>query len=217
MASKFVILSLFLIFSSYFHLGLSETTLPQLSLNLAGDNMQCIQKLLPCQPYLKPLLSGTPPATCCQPLMDMIAKDADCLCNVFNNPQMLQSMNVTKDEALELPKACGADVDVSKCNKGYLNINFKSCLFFTIMPFMIRVRLWVECIRWSALSNTGFDPFIADSSSTNSPSGGSKADPTDKSNSTDSKSSTNKITPHEVTQFGVCGLAALMVALVYSA
>ncbi|XP_054785760.1 non-specific lipid transfer protein GPI-anchored 9-like [Prosopis cineraria] len=99
-----------------FHLGLSQQLLdPSLSLG----NMQCVEKLGPCEPYLKSpgAKSGTPPETCCQPLKDMIAKDLECLCNVFNSPEMLQSINATRDDALKLPKACGLDDDASKCNK----------------------------------------------------------------------------------------------------
>ncbi|KAL9306544.1 putative bifunctional inhibitor/plant lipid transfer protein/seed storage helical [Arabidopsis thaliana] len=80
-----------------------------------GDahSLPCIQKLMPCQPYLH--LATPPPATCCMPLNEIVAKDATCLCAVFNNVDMLKSLNLTKENALDLPKACGAKADVSLC------------------------------------------------------------------------------------------------------
>lgn len=82
----------------------------------AGDahSMPCIQKLMPCQPYLH---SSTPlpPASCCMPLKEIVETDVTCLCSVFNNVDMLRSLNLTKENALVLPKACGANADVSQC------------------------------------------------------------------------------------------------------
>ncbi|XP_028795938.1 lipid transfer-like protein VAS [Neltuma alba] len=115
--SNVILSMLFLIFSRFLHEGFSQQLLnPRLSIG----NMQCVEKLAPCEPYIKKpgTASGTPPETCCQPLKDMIAGDVECLCNVFNSPEMLQSINATKDDALKLPKACGLDADVSKCNNG---------------------------------------------------------------------------------------------------
>ncbi|KAK9091496.1 hypothetical protein Sjap_024673 [Stephania japonica] len=77
-----------------------------------GDQLPCMQKLMPCQPYLR---SSTPPATCCLPLKEMVSADKACLCSIFNNQAILKSLNLTQDEALQLPKACGANVDISVC------------------------------------------------------------------------------------------------------
>ncbi|KAJ4916094.1 Bifunctional inhibitor/lipid-transfer protein/seed storage 2S albumin superfamily protein [Raphanus sativus] len=81
-----------------------------------GDahSMPCIQKLMPCQPYLHSV-TPPPPASCCLPLNEIVAKDATCLCSVFNNVDMLRSLNLTKENALVLPKACGAKADISLC------------------------------------------------------------------------------------------------------
>ncbi|XP_031404523.1 lipid transfer-like protein VAS [Punica granatum] len=80
-----------------------------------GDDsnlMPCVQKILPCEPYLK---STSPPATCCIPLKEVVANDQKCLCAVFNNPELLRNFNVTQDEALKLAAACQANADVSIC------------------------------------------------------------------------------------------------------
>ncbi|XP_021292417.1 non-specific lipid-transfer protein-like protein At2g13820 [Herrania umbratica] len=79
-----------------------------------ADAAPCLQKLIPCQPFMH---SPSPPATCCSPLKDIIDHDSQCLCKVFNNPEILKGFNLTLDEAMKLPKACGIDVDVSVCKK----------------------------------------------------------------------------------------------------
>ncbi|KAF8364576.1 hypothetical protein HHK36_033456 [Tetracentron sinense] len=97
-----------IIFSSWILGDFSETIV-----EVPGDSMPCMQKLLPCQPYL---LSSSPPSTtCCIPLKGMIANDPKCLCDIFDNPVLLKNLNITQDDALKLTTACGAKVDISVC------------------------------------------------------------------------------------------------------
>ncbi|XP_073048488.1 non-specific lipid transfer protein GPI-anchored 9-like [Primulina eburnea] len=79
-----------------------------------GDTLPCVQKLLPCQPYMK---VDSPPASCCVPMKQLVADDKACLCKVINNPGILQSLNITKTDAVNLAKNCGASADLSVCNK----------------------------------------------------------------------------------------------------
>ncbi|KAF5734037.1 protein YLS3 [Tripterygium wilfordii] len=80
-----------------------------------SDSFPCIKKLMPCEPYLgKPT---TPPASCCVPMKEMVKDEKQCLCDVFNNAAFLKSLNITQEIALQLPKACGAPVDISVCKK----------------------------------------------------------------------------------------------------
>lgn len=130
--SKFLLAS-FLLLSSWPWLGFSqgEAGPKDLMDNMAkgggllgagagdGDAMKCIQKLLPCKNYLAS--PEAPPTSCCVPLKGMIEKDVECLCKVFNNPDLLKSLNTTQDNALKLPKACGAEADISKCKNGILD------------------------------------------------------------------------------------------------
>ncbi|PQQ15467.1 lipid transfer-like protein VAS [Prunus yedoensis var. nudiflora] len=63
--------------------------------------------------------SGTREGPCSM----LLATQADgfpryqCLCSLFNNPGMLSNLNITQDDALKLPKACGANADISICEK----------------------------------------------------------------------------------------------------
>ncbi|XP_061989158.1 non-specific lipid transfer protein GPI-anchored 3 [Rosa rugosa] len=80
-----------------------------------SDSMPCVKKLIPCQPYLH--APEKVPVSCCLPLKQMVSDDTKCLCGLFNNVDMLKKLNVTQDEALKLPKACGANADISICKK----------------------------------------------------------------------------------------------------
>ncbi|KAK2664562.1 hypothetical protein Ddye_003136 [Dipteronia dyeriana] len=79
-----------------------------------GDSMSCVTKLLPCKAYLN-ASSSSPPATCCIPLNEAVTNEAECLCNVLHNPEVMKSFNVTLDDALNVAKACGANADLTKC------------------------------------------------------------------------------------------------------
>ncbi|KAF5954842.1 hypothetical protein HYC85_007698 [Camellia sinensis] len=109
--------SLYLFLSSWVSVGFSESFLDQVSGGDGGGaSLPCIQKLMPCQPYLQKPLS--PPDTCCEPLKEMISGDSACLCGIFDNADLLKKFNITQDVALKLPKACGANADVSVCKTG---------------------------------------------------------------------------------------------------
>ncbi|XP_052180915.1 non-specific lipid transfer protein GPI-anchored 3 [Diospyros lotus] len=112
-------LPLFLLISSWVSTGFCRSLLDLAGESLTDGSMSCIQKLLPCQPYLHPppSLSSPPPATCCTPLKEMLSADSNCLCQVFNNVVLLKKFNLTQDDALKLPKACGAAADISLCEK----------------------------------------------------------------------------------------------------
>jgi len=115
MASKHI-LTWFLLFSSWVFVGYSQPS--------------CIQKLLPCQQFLKPPAS-TPTAACCLPLKEMVSGDPKCLCDVFDNPDLLKSLNVTQDDAMKLAKACAVNADISVCKTGFFG-DFFSFIFFLL-------------------------------------------------------------------------------------
>lgn len=109
----------------------------------SGASMQCVQKLIPCQPFLK--APEKAPAACCLPLKQMVSDDTKCLCSVFNNPGMLSNLNITQDDALKLPKACGANADISICGKG------NRAFFLSFFAFQNETKSFRFCV-WSYVS-----------------------------------------------------------------
>ncbi|KAL0397281.1 UNVERIFIED_CONTAM: hypothetical protein Scaly_0176500 [Sesamum calycinum] len=81
-----------------------------------AETMQCLQKLMPCQAYLKD--SPSPATSCCVPLKEIMAADGQCLCAMFEDETILKSLNVTQADFLGLAKSCGANADTSVCGKG---------------------------------------------------------------------------------------------------
>ncbi|KAL9324427.1 hypothetical protein ACSQ67_009284 [Phaseolus vulgaris] len=114
---SFLLMAIF--FSSYLHVGFCQTSLEQLLPGLSQGNIlqdaQCMQKLLPCQSYMKSQTSP-PPDTCCAPLKEMHDNKSQCVCSFVNNPSLLRSIGSSKDDLLKLPNACGIDADFSACN-----------------------------------------------------------------------------------------------------
>ena len=130
MASKHI-LAWFLLFSSWVFVGYSEIrygTALQGGSPGGANSTQCLVKLFPCQACLKPPSTRLP--ACCVPLKEMVSDDPKCLCDVFNNPDLLKSLNISKDDVMKLANACNADVSV--CNKGFLDISFSSIFFFLL-------------------------------------------------------------------------------------
>ncbi|KAE9586085.1 hypothetical protein Lal_00010185 [Lupinus albus] len=116
------LISFCIIFSSLFiHPGFSsDSSLDQL-LGGLGDlsalqDAQCMQKLLPCKTVLNSSTINNPSPACCNPLNEILTNDTACICSFINNPQLLVSMNIAKDDLLKLPDACGLDADISMCD-----------------------------------------------------------------------------------------------------
>lgn len=114
-----LLMSLFILISSPVFVGMS------LDIDAATASAPaCVEKLLACQPYLE-AAPPSPPPSCCGPLKEIIDNDVECLCKVFDNAMLMETLNVSKDEALKLPKACGNEFDASFCKTGELfNQNF---------------------------------------------------------------------------------------------
>ncbi|KAL0464141.1 UNVERIFIED_CONTAM: hypothetical protein Slati_0301700 [Sesamum latifolium] len=82
----------------------------------AAETMLCVQKLMPCQAFLKG--SSSPETSCCTPLKEIVDNDSQCLCAVLGDESILKGMSVTPNDFLGLVKSCGANADTSICNKG---------------------------------------------------------------------------------------------------
>ncbi|XP_058085852.1 non-specific lipid transfer protein GPI-anchored 7 isoform X3 [Magnolia sinica] len=80
---------------------------------VTGQNApSCAAKLVPCAQYLN---STKPSETCCTSIRDAVQNDLECLCNLFNSPDVFKSLNINITQALELPKHCGVTTDVNLC------------------------------------------------------------------------------------------------------
>ncbi|KAK1262990.1 hypothetical protein QJS04_geneDACA011866 [Acorus gramineus] len=99
--------------SSKLLMFLALATLVQVNVSQNSGDEACVTQLMPCQPELK---TTTPPsAECCLNLKKEILNDPLCLCRVLTDAALLKSINITQAEALNLPKRCGAQADVSLC------------------------------------------------------------------------------------------------------
>lgn len=90
----------------------------------AQTTASCASQLVPCAPYLN---STSPPSNCCTPLRETIQNDRDCLCNLYQNPSLLEAFRINITQALELPRRCNISDSISACNNGLPS--FFDCLF----------------------------------------------------------------------------------------
>ncbi|KAL5186501.1 Lipid transfer-like protein VAS [Glycine soja] len=82
----------------------------------SGTSADCAQELIPCLDYLNGTIN--PPSSCCDPLKRTVQNELACLCNIYFSPGLLQSVNVTVDQALGLSRRCGVTSDLSSCKNG---------------------------------------------------------------------------------------------------
>jgi hypothetical protein len=90
----------------------------------------CAQNLIPCANYIN---SPSPPANCCSSIKDAVDTQLSCLCGLYTSPGLLQSFNITVDQALKLSKACGVDTDLTKCNGTYSS-------FYLLITFVLSLN-----------------------------------------------------------------------------
>lgn len=98
----------------------------------SGTSATCAQELIPCMDYLNSSTS-TPPSSCCDPLKRTVENELACLCNLFYTPGLLQTFNISIDDALALSRRCGVTSDLTSCNNGGTYILFFYAYFAT--PF----------------------------------------------------------------------------------
>ncbi|XP_043687432.1 non-specific lipid transfer protein GPI-anchored 9 [Telopea speciosissima] len=79
-----------------------------------GGTPSCAAALVPCANFLN---STKPPASCCTPLREAVAKQLKCLCNLLNDTSLFNSLNINITQALELPKYCGVTDTTTACRK----------------------------------------------------------------------------------------------------
>ncbi|XP_021725514.1 lipid transfer-like protein VAS [Chenopodium quinoa] len=64
----------------------------------------CATKLAPCFSYLN--ATKTPDTSCCTPLKEAVTKERKCLCDIYNNPALIQAFHINVTQALNLITLC---------------------------------------------------------------------------------------------------------------
>ncbi|KAI8546492.1 hypothetical protein RHMOL_Rhmol07G0122300 [Rhododendron molle] len=80
---------------------------------LADAQPACAQKLTACAEYIS--TNGTPPAACCGPLKEAVTNEMQCLCDLYNAPDLLKSFGINVTQAVLLPGRC--HLVASDCSK----------------------------------------------------------------------------------------------------
>lgn len=107
-----------------------KTLVPAVALMIAmtmimlteAQDPSCAASLVPCSDYLN--ATRKPPASCCDPLKEAVDKQLACLCNLYNSPDLLNSLKINVTQALRLPTLCG--VPDNLCQGAFLYFSFFS-------------------------------------------------------------------------------------------
>ncbi|KAF3772996.1 hypothetical protein EJ110_NYTH56263 [Nymphaea thermarum] len=75
----------------------------------------CVSDLVVCQ---SDITNATmkPDSKCCSALNNALSKDLPCLCNLYKQDTIFQTLNLNKTRAMELPKLCGIKAGLDLCN-----------------------------------------------------------------------------------------------------
>ena len=110
----------------------------------SGTSTTCAQELIPCVNFLNG--TTTPPSSCCDPLKQTVENQLDCLCNIFFSPGLLQSFNVSVDQALALSRRCGVTNGITSCSNGQDLMHL-----YQIINWIIK-RLILKCHYFSLIT-----------------------------------------------------------------
>ncbi|KAJ8432653.1 hypothetical protein Cgig2_011819 [Carnegiea gigantea] len=78
---------------------------------LGQEDPKCVTELDACGPFINSTIAK-PPSECCTPLKSVLKNEIPCLCGIFSNRDLIQSLSLNVTEALTLPKRCGIDFDL---------------------------------------------------------------------------------------------------------
>jgi len=117
----------------------------------SSTNTSCISSITTCAPYLT--TTGTPPTSCCNPLVNVYNTDKVCLCNLLNNTSLINQLQINITQAMELPVRCSINTTATDCsnttipgsppppsNSGEIAA---SSTFFEILPLLALLLLGV--------------------------------------------------------------------------
>lgn len=133
--------------------GLLSSLSNQGSVESLQEGMQCVKKLVPCKSFLNNV-SSVAPEMCCSSLKGLVSDDFECLCRFYNEPEILQNLNITRNDARQLPKACNVRLRLSKCKRGMslIKLQFSIFLFnlyyiYKNVAYNIYLRIELQNIR----------------------------------------------------------------------
>lgn len=81
------------------------------------QSTSCASKLVPCQAYLS--TTTQPPDSCCNSIKEAVANELPCLCKLYNDPNLFQSLGINVTQAVMLSQRCGVTTDLSRCGGIY--------------------------------------------------------------------------------------------------
>lgn len=83
-------------------------------LGSAQAQYDCASKLVDCYKFINS--TTKPDNDCCSSIKNAVNTQLKCLCTLYTTPGLLQSFNITLDQALNLSAECNASTDLSACN-----------------------------------------------------------------------------------------------------
>lgn len=82
--------------------------------NSSTSHTLCISSLVACEGYLNN--TGTPPSSCCNPLVNVYNTDKVCLCNLLNNTSFINQLQINITQAMELVVRCSINTTATDCS-----------------------------------------------------------------------------------------------------
>lgn len=83
-------------------------------LGSAQAQYDCASKLVDCYKFINS--TTKPDNDCCSSIKNAVNTQLKCLCTLYTTPGLLQSFNITLNQALNLSAECNASTDLSACN-----------------------------------------------------------------------------------------------------
>ncbi|PNT54051.1 hypothetical protein POPTR_001G119000v4 [Populus trichocarpa] len=78
------------------------------------QSTSCASKLVPCQAYLS--TTTQPPDSCCNSIKEAVANELPCLCKLYNDPNLFQSLGINVTQAVMLSQRCGVTTNLTSCS-----------------------------------------------------------------------------------------------------
>ncbi|XP_031502891.1 non-specific lipid transfer protein GPI-anchored 3-like [Nymphaea colorata] len=81
----------------------------------AQGTSTCVNDLVVCQKDISNA-STKPDSKCCSALNNAVSKELSCLCDLYKQDTIFQTLGLNKTRAMELPGLCGIKAGLSLCN-----------------------------------------------------------------------------------------------------